>query len=300
MSPAFRLRRRTPRGPVSADGSMTLMEHIRELRDRLFKASLGIVVGLCVGLFFSGRVQDFLTQPYCDRFLKAKCGFNAATPLEPTLVKLKIALYLGLILASPIWLYQLWAFVAPGLHRRERKWAYAFVAVAVPLFLAGAVLAHFVIARGIQFLLPTDGKYELTTNIAGYIDFVTGMLLIFGVGFEFPLIVFMLNLAGVASAKRLFGWWRSAVFLTFAFTAIVTPTPDPFGMTALGIAMTGLYFAAVGAAFLNERRRARVAARSGFAGLDDDQTSALEPVLEPVEASGPVDAGEETRHDDRD
>jgi sec-independent protein translocase protein TatC len=287
VSPALRLRRRTPKRQISPDGSMTLMEHIRELRDRLFKACLGILVGLCIGLYFSKPVERFLTDPYCERFV-AGCSFNAATPLEPTIVRLKIALYLGLIIASPIWLYQLWAFIAPGLHSRERKWAYGFIAIAVPLFVAGAVLAHFVIAKGIQFLLPVDGDYQLTTNIAGYIDFVTGMLLIFGVGFEFPLIVFMLNLAGVASAKRLLGWWRAAVFLTFAFTAVVTPTPDPFGMTALGACMSLLYFAAVGAAFLNERRRAKVAARNSYAGIDDDQASEIETVLDPVETSGPV------------
>jgi sec-independent protein translocase protein TatC len=269
---------------------MTLMEHIRELRDRLFKAVLGIILGLCIGLYFSGRAQDFLTNPYCQRFLQKQCQFNATSPIEPTLVKLKIALYLGLILSSPIWLYQLWAFVAPGLHRKERRWTYGFVVVAVPLFLLGAVLAHVVITRSIHFLLPSGGKYQYTSDVSGYISFVTGMLLIFGVGFEFPLIVFMLNLSGLASAKRLFGWWRPAVFLTFAFTAIVTPTPDPFGMTALGICMAGLYFAAVGAAFLNERRRNKLRARSEFAGLADDEASPIEPVLEPVEVGGSVDA----------
>ncbi|SHN46063.1 twin-arginine translocase subunit TatC [Cryptosporangium aurantiacum] len=282
---------------------MTLMEHIRELRDRLFKAVVGIVLGLCIGLYFSLPVQRFLTEPYCSRFADGECALNATTPLEPTIVRLKIALYLGLIIASPIWLFQLWAFVAPGLHARERKWSYAFISFAVPLFVAGAVLAHFVVAKGIEFLLPVDGEYQFTTNIAGYIDFVTGMLMIFGVGFEFPLLVFMLNLAGVASAKRLLGWWRAAVFLTFVFTALVTPTPDPFGMTALGLAMSALYFAAVGAAFLNERRRAKVAARNQFAGLDDDEASQIEPVLEPVETSGPVQASETpepSRRDDVD
>nr|WP_205751736.1 twin-arginine translocase subunit TatC [Cryptosporangium phraense] len=271
------------------------MEHIRELRDRLFKACVGIVLGLCVGLYFSEPVQKFLTDPYCSRFVDQKCQLNAQTPLEPIIVKLKIALYIGLIISSPIWLFQLWAFVAPGLHRRERRWAYGFIAFAVPLFVGGAILAHFVINKGIHFLLPTNGDYQFTTDIAGYIDFVTGMLLIFGVGFEFPLLVFMLNLAGVASARRLLGWWRAAVFLTFAFTAVVTPTPDPFGMTALGGCMTLLYFGAVGAAFLNERRKARALARSGYGSLSDDEASEIEPALDPVERSGPVEPSEAPR-----
>lgn len=268
---------------------MTLVEHIRELRDRLFKAVLGIVLGMIVGLIVAGRAQDFLTAPYCERFANGVCQFNAVTPLSPLIVNLKIALYVGLILSSPIWLFQLWSFITPGLHRNERAWAYGFVAFAVPLFVAGAALAHIVVGAGLNFLLPD----EITSvDLAGYIDFVTGMLVLFGVGFEFPLVVFMLNLAGVASARRLLGWWRPAIFLIFLFTAIATPTADPFGMTALAGAMTLLYFAAVGASFLNERRRARKARRSAFGDLADDEISPLDDRIEPVGPREPIPSSE--------
>lgn len=278
---------------------MPFMEHLRELRSRLFKACLAIVAGLCIGLFFSDRVLDFINQPYCDRFA-GECRFTAQSPIEYFVLQLKVALYIGILLSCPIWLYQLWAFVAPGLHRREKKWSYIFVSVAVPLFLLGAALAHIVVAKGLEFLLPSDDSgLTVDVNIAGYFDFVTGMLLVFGVGFEFPLIVFMLNVAGLASAKKLLGWWRIAVFLIFVFTAIVTPTPDPFGMTALAIPMCLLYFAAVGAAFLNDRRRAKAERNGPYAGLADDETSSLddlEPVADREEIAPASDLG--SRHED--
>ncbi len=280
---------------------MTLIEHLLELRTRLFRASLALVVGMGIGLFFANETLDFLQQPYCDRFPIGKCPFNAQSPVDPFLLNLKVGLYLGIIASSPVWLYQLWSFITPGLHRNEKKWAYSFVSVAVPLFVAGAFLAHFVVGKGLDFLLSTqDESVAINLDVNGYFDFVTGMLLIFGVAFEFPLVVFMLNLAGVVSARRLLGWWRIAVFLTFLFTAIVTPTPDPFGMTALAVPMSLLYFAAVGAAFLNEKRRAKAQLASEFEALHDDEASELDYQVEPVETPEPVEVPEPVDTPDRD
>jgi sec-independent protein translocase protein TatC len=265
---------------------MTLMEHIRELRNRLAKACLAILVGMGGGAFFASNVLSFLNKPYCDFMLEhagtLNCGFNANSVTDPFLLQLKVAMYLGLIFASPIWLYQLWAFIAPGLHRRERRYTYAFVAVAVPLFVCGVVLAHFVVSKSLQFFLRLSPEYTITVNLVGYFDFVTGVMLLFGAAFEFPLIVVMLNFAGLVSAKKLLGWWRIAVFLMFVFSAVVTPTPDPFGMSALAACMAVLYFGAVGIAFINDRRRRK----SGlYANLDDDEVSPLEPVS-PVDGGG--------------
>lgn len=277
------------RAERAADGSMTLMEHLTELRDRLFKAALAVLLGLIIGIIIQSRVFDFLIEPYCSRFPNQPCGFNSSDPTAVFLVELKIGLYVGLILSAPVWLYQLWAFIAPGLHRNERKWAYGFAAVAAPLFALGAVLAHFVVAKGLAFLLPSlDSGIAVTVDIDGYIGFVTGMMLVFGVAFEFPLLIFLLNVAGVLSAKRLLGWWRPAVFLMFVFTAFITPTPDPFGMTALAIPMCGLYFAAVGAAFLNEKRKARAALREERESLNDNEASELDYTPEPIEEPEPI------------
>jgi len=277
-------RRRPSDFQRAADGSMTLIEHIRELRSRLFKACIGIVIGAIAGYFVAQPVQTFLTAPYCDYILARNpdglCQFNMTSPLDQFMLTLKIALYVGLVIAAPIWLYQLWAFIAPGLHKRERRYGYAFALVATPLFAAGFALGFILVSRSMQWFLGMSSTITVTVNLDGYFDFVLGVMLLFGLGFEFPLIVAMLNFAGVVSAKKLLSWWRAAIFLMFLFAAIVTPTPDPFNMTILALCMAVLYFAAVGVAFLNDRRRAR---RRPFAGVADDEASPLEPVS-PVDA----------------
>jgi sec-independent protein translocase protein TatC len=271
-------RRRPTNFQRAAEGSMTLIEHIRELRLRLFRACIGILIGTIAGYFVAGEVQKFITDPYCDYMISRgapSCQFNMNGPLDLFMLNLKIALYLGLILAAPIWLYQLWAFIAPGLHRRERRYGYTFAAVAAPLFAGGFWLGFVLVSRSIKWFLGMNATFTVTTNLDGYFDFVTGVMLLFGAAFEFPLLIAMLNFAGVVSAKRLLSWWRVAIFLMFLFAALVTPTPDPFNMTILAICMGVLYFAAVGVAFLNDRRRAR---RSEYSGLDDDEASTIEPV----------------------
>jgi sec-independent protein translocase protein TatC len=285
---AFALSKRGPsKFDRAADGSMTLIEHIRELRTRLFRASLGILAGLIVGLIVASRVQDFINAPYCDFKNLDPCRFNITSPVDPFLLNLKIGLYVGLVLGAPVWLYQLWAFVAPGLHRHERRYSYIFVAIAAPLFAAGSFLAFFVVSKSLIFFMQMADGYDLQVDLTGYFSFVTGVMLLFGAAFEFPLMLFMLNVAGILSARRMLGWWRVAIFLMFVFAAIVTPTPDPFGMTALAGAMSVLYFAAVGAAFVNDKRRGR--GKEIYAGLDDDEISPLSHDPEPVEAGERTD-----------
>lgn len=284
MSPAKR--RRESSFQRASDGSMTLIEHLRELRSRLFKACVAIVIGGVLGYLVAERVQQFMNKPYCDYYRSlhpdadTTCGFNVTSVLDPFLINLKIALYIGLIIAGPIWLYQLWAFIAPGLHRRERRYTYAFAAVATPLFAGGFVIGFLLVSRSVPFLLGISTSYTTTVNLDGYFDFVTSVMLLFGLGFELPLVVVMLNLSGLVTAKRLLSWWRVAVFLMFLFAALVTPTPDPFNMTVLALCLAVLYFAAVGVAFINDHRRGR---RNPYAGLNDDEISPIEPVS-PVDA----------------
>ena len=286
------LRRRGPSNfQRAADGSMTLIEHLRELRTRLFRASLGILVGFALGIWLAKPVLKLLQAPYCNlpsSTANGPCQFTQLGPADVFLLQLKIALWVGLIIAAPVWLYQLWAFIAPGLHRHERRYAYIFTSLAAPLFVAGAVLAYFVVSKGLQFLIGLAGDdISNTLEITRYVSFVTNMIMMFGVAFEFPLIVLMLNFVGIASGRRLLSFWRVAVFLFFLFAAIVTPTPDPFGMTALAICLCALYFGAVGVAFINDRRRGR--GKEIYAGLDDDQASPLDLTPEPVTAGEPVD-----------
>ncbi len=277
----------------AADGSMTLIEHIRELRSRLFKASLGLVAGTAIGMFFGSRIFDFLTQPYCDyeKLSTQACTFSASGgPLDPFLVTLKVGLYVGILISAPVWLYQLWAFIAPGLHQRERRYTYGFVAVAAPLFAAGVVLAHLIVSKSLHFFLSAGGHFNVVVDINGYFAFVTKMMLLFGVGFEFPLLLVMLNFAGVLRGRRMLGWWRQAIFLMFLFGAVVTPSPDPFAMSILAACMSLLYFAAVAVAMLNDRRKGR---REMYRDLDDDETSAIDfDDREPVSAGDPADLSE--------
>jgi sec-independent protein translocase protein TatC len=304
------------RGPTqferAADGSMTLMEHIRELRNRLFKASLGIAVGLVVGFALSKPVFLLLQDPYCDLLIERavipsidKCAFLQLGPADAFILRLKIALWLSLIVAAPVWLYQLWAFVAPGLHRHERKWAYWFVALATPLFAGGAVMAYFVAGKGLGFLMDSGLGGVVQLEITKYTSFMTGMILLFGVSFEFPLLLLMLNFAGVLTGRRMLRWWRIAVFIAFAFAAVTTPDPGPFGMTLFAAVLSLLYFITVGVALLNDRRKGR--GKEIYADLSDDETSTLEgyepePVTTgpPVESYEPIDEPRplERRYDD--
>ncbi|MBO3739074.1 twin-arginine translocase subunit TatC [Actinoplanes flavus] len=277
----------------AADGSMTLIEHVRELRNRLFIASLGIVAGLIVGFVISQDVFAILKAPYCDLPSSAdatgSCEFISLAVTDQLMLRLKIALWVGLIVGAPVWLYQLWAFVAPGLHRHERRWAYVFVALATPLFLAGATLAYFVIGHSLSFIMEAGVIGEPTKlEVTSYVGFVMNMLLLFGAAFEFPLLLLMLNFTGVVSARRLLSWWRTVVFLAFVFAAIATPDPGPFGMTLLAACISVLYFIAVGVAFLNDKRKGR--GKEIYAGLDDDTISPLAEERVPVGASDPVEA----------
>jgi sec-independent protein translocase protein TatC len=291
---ALALRRQGPsKFEQASDGSMTLIEHVRELRNRLFWASVGIVVGLIVGFLISRWTFHILEQPYCSlpsSWLPnskglLECKFVTLGATDQLMLRLKIALWVGLIVGAPVWLFQLWAFIAPGLHRHERKWAYVFVAIAAPLFIGGAVLAFFMIKHSLAFIM-TSGILGETTQleVTSYIGFVTNMILIFGLAFEFPLILLMLNFTGVVSARKLLGWWRIVVFLSFAFAAIATPDPGPFGMTLLAACMSLLYFIAVGVAFLNDKRKGR--GKEIYAGLNDDEISPLVDDRQPV---GPAD-----------
>jgi sec-independent protein translocase protein TatC len=289
---ALSLRRRGPsKFQQAADGSMTLIEHVRELRNRLFWASIGLVAGLIVGFILSQWVFHLLEEPYCSlpsSWVDGKCKFLVLGVGDTLILRLKIALWVGIIVGAPVWLYQLWAFIAPGLHRHERKWAYIFVAIAAPLFCAGAVLAFLVVGHSLNFIMEAGVLGEATQlEVTSYVSFVTSMILLFGVAFEFPLILLMLNFTGVVRAKRLLSWWRVVIFLSFAFAAIATPDPGPFGMTLLAAAMSLLYFIAVGVAFINDKRKGRD--REIYAGLDDDELSPLDDPREPVAAGDRID-----------
>ncbi|MEU0560590.1 twin-arginine translocase subunit TatC [Dactylosporangium maewongense] len=281
---------------------MTLMEHLRELRNRLFKACLGLVFGFAIGFWQSGNAIKLVKQPVCDVMTSRGrgCDFVQLGVADFFLLQLKVGLWLGLLITAPWWMYQLWAFIAPGLHRHERKYAYIFISIATPLFALGAFLAWFALGHGLEYLLPSEDIVHTSLDITRYVDFITTGMLVFGVAFEFPLIAMMLNFAGILSGRKLLGWWRAVVFIFFAFAAVATPTPDPFTMSGLALAMSLLYFGAVGVALINDKRKGRN--QSIYADVDDDEISSIddlapEPVAaatsvggyDPIEAPTPVD-----------
>jgi sec-independent protein translocase protein TatC len=268
------------RHDTAPDGRMPLMDHLRELRNRMIKAILAFVVGAIVGWLLFDPVWDFLKQPYCSLpqshvIDKDECSLFVNGIFSSFFLKLKISCIIGAVISAPVWLYQIWGFVAPGLYGRERRWTYVFLSVAVPLFFVGTALAYVTVDKGLAIFLgfvADDVKPLITVD--SYLGYVLTMLLVFGLTFELPLFVVVLNLAGVLSSKRIRRFQRMILFGIFVFAAVATPSADPFTMLALALPTVALFEVAALLAFLNDRRRAR--RPDPYAGLADDEASPLD------------------------
>ncbi|WP_172385348.1 twin-arginine translocase subunit TatC [Streptomyces sp. MNP-20] len=273
---------------------MPLADHLRELRNRLAKGMLAIVVVSIIAAFYSEELMEFLSDPVprCEDGKPTTGGVCAKVAymdlLSPFTTTVKVSLMVGVVVASPIWLYQLWAFIAPGLHKNERKYTYAFVAAAVPLFFGGAWLAYEIMPISMRVLLSiTPDGSENILPMDKILDFSVRMVLVFGVSFELPLLLVMLNMTGIVTGRRMLTWWRGVVMGVFVFGAVATPTTDPFGMIALAGPIVVLYFLAVGFSILNDKRRRRA---DPDAELDDDEASELDLTPQPVDDNEPVPA----------
>lgn len=272
---------------------MPLVEHLRELRNRLTKAVIAIVLVMIVAAFYSEQLMQFLADPVpkCEDFANSDGGncavvsFNTLT--SPFTTTIKVSLMAGLLVSSPIWLYQMWAFVAPGLHKHEKKYTYVFVSAAVPLFLGGAYLAYVILPISVKVLLSlTPGGSANILSLDEVLDFTIRMVLIFGLAFELPLLLIMLNVVGIVSGRRMAGWWRAVVMGVFVFGAVATPTTDPVGMLALSGPIVVLYFIAVAFSLLNDKRRRRKEAL----GPGDDEASELDLTPEDIDEVETVSA----------
>ncbi len=220
-------------------------------------------------------LQDRDTRPAGALYGSKQCTLFVTGIFDSFFLHLKIAIVVGIVLSSPIWLYQLWAFVAPGLYRRERRWTYLFVGTAVPLFVLGGGFAYLAMTHGLQFLLglvPNGALPIITINT--YLGYAMAMLLIFGVAFEVPLTLVILNLAGVLTHERFRKWRRMMIFGVFAFAAVATPSPDPFTMLLLAVPCVVLVELAEVAIWMNDRRRAR--RPSTYDGLSPDEAAPLD------------------------
>ena len=239
---------------------MSLGQHLLELRKRLFLAAAGILVGAIVGWFLSDFVWDALREPIYaiieaqDR--KAQLNYPDITSAFD--LKLKIAFYVGLVVSSPVWLYQIFAFLVPGLTRVEKQYTFGFLFTAIPLFLAGCAAGWFVLPNIVGLMTGFAPKEDAALIVAqSYLDFVLKLMIAIGVAFVLPVFIVLLNLAGVISAQSIIKSWRIAVLLITLFTAIATPAADVISMVLLAIPMVVLYFAAYGIAYLHDRRAAR-------------------------------------------
>jgi sec-independent protein translocase protein TatC len=291
---------RLPGNRQNPDGSMPLMEHLRELRNRVFKVVLFVGVGAIVGWYVYPHVWHFIETPFCRLQLQVHievsgggkgCHLYVTGIFDALFLRLKLAIITGVIISAPLWLYQLWAFIAPGLYARERRWAYFFVGASVPLFVAGGALAYLAMTKGLHFLLelvPGGGVPIITINT--YLSYALAMLTIFGIAFELPLAFVLLNLARVLPHERFAKWRRMIIFGVFLFAAVATPSPDPISMLLLAVPCVLLVELAEVFAFFNDRRRARMLADDPFPGLSPEEVAEFGLDAD-AEADRPVDAG---------
>ena len=270
------------------EGRMPLFDHLRELRNRVVKIAVAVLVGAGLAWAFYTRIWAFIQRPYCQAVKFCHPGVNGHSlvingVMDGFYLHIKVSVIAGVILTSPIWLYQLWAFVAPGLYSREKRWTYAFIGTAVPLFGLGCFFAFLAMSRGLDFFIGMSQGFTILYSADTYIGYWIAMIIGFGLCFEVPLFLVMLNLARVVTHERFKKWRRLIIFLVFVFAGIASPSPDPLTMLMLGGVVVVLVEAAEIFIYLNDRRWAR-----NHPELTDEDIDNYEPA--PVEASERIDA----------
>jgi sec-independent protein translocase protein TatC len=267
---------------------MTVTGHLRELRRRVIVVVLLICAGAVVGYLLYEPILHFLSRPYCSVDYRRRypgtpdgqCDLVYTGVLDGFTTRLKVSFIAGAVLTAPLWLFQVWRFVAPGLRRNERRYTVIFVVASTALFVLGAALAYLVLARGLQVLLGSAGAgTQALLTAQSYLSFVMLMLAVFGAAFELPLLVIMANLVGVLPASMLKRSQRLAIFLIFVFAAVATPSTDPFTMIAMAVPMCVLFEASVVFAVLHDRR---LAVRRLQPTPQDDVPSIVNPIPEPI------------------
>ena len=260
--------RRTAKPPplTSPDDRMTLTEHLRELRSRIIRCLLAIVVGIILIMAFYDPVLRFLKRPYVDLCESKPEGFCTPNlislgPLDGLTTRLSIATYGGIIIALPVILWQIWRFVVPALHQKEKRYAIPFVFSSVLLFLLGGFLAYYTLEKALEFLVSWAGEdVQAVFPVSKYISLVGLMVFAFGIGFEFPVLLVFLQLVGVLTPRTLLKGWRYAILAIFMLAAVITPSGDPYSMMMLAGPMTVFYLISIVIGKVFERRKASAAA----------------------------------------
>jgi sec-independent protein translocase protein TatC len=285
-----RLPRRAPREP-NPEGRMAVLDHLRELRRRIIIVMILIALGAVIGWLVYNPLLTVLKHPYCNipyqhrlgalNQSEGQCKLLFRAPLDGFTIRLKVSVVAGAIITAPLWLYQLWAFVTPGLRRNEKRWTVGFVIASTLLFAAGMALAYVTLSKGLDVLITQAGSgTQAGLDVTSYISFVILMLIVFGASFELPLLIVMLNAVRVLPFSVLKRGQRLGIFLIFVFAAVATPSTDPFTMTAMALPMCLLFELAVLWCFLHDRRRARRQAAEEAEQLPDDVASAVDPIPE--------------------
>lgn len=254
---------------ASPDDQMTLVEHLAELRARIIRSLLAVVIGIVVIIATYDPVLRFLTKPYralCKRKGPDFCVANlqSLAPLEGFTTRLSIATYGGIILALPVIMWQIWRFVAPALHAREKKYAIPFVLSSVLLFVLGGFVAYWTLDKALEFLISWSGQdVEANFQVSKYISLVGLMVAAFGITFEFPVLLVSLQFVGVLTPQTLVRQWRYAMVIIFVLAALITPSGDPYSMMALALPMVLFYAISVLIGLIHQRRRRKREAAAG-------------------------------------
>ncbi|MBP3087603.1 twin-arginine translocase subunit TatC [Corynebacterium sp. sy017] len=291
MSETTASKKRSWRKKKTSDGSMELIEHFQELRQRLIKCICALFVGLIIGyiwyqhsLFFIPSLGDIMLKPYCALPVDKRafsgadgqCRFLATAPFDMIMLRIKMGAIAGAVLVSPIFFYQIWSFITPGLMKNERRWARRYVSCAVLLFLAGCALAYAVLFFGLELLLTIGDKFQ-TAALTGkdYFSFVLNMFLLFGISFQVPLLLVLLNQAGLLSYKAVSKRRDITWILLAIFAAFMTPGQDPYGMVILAVTLCIMVEFSFQIMRLNDKRRKKD--RPDWLDTADDTASSLAP-----------------------
>jgi sec-independent protein translocase protein TatC len=257
---------------------MSLAEHVFELRRRVLWSLVAIVLGMALTFVFWEPVYAVLREPYCSLHPPHGCQLYAYGIFDQFNTKMRVSLIGGVVFSSPVWLYQLGAFITPALHKREKRYAAGFLGAALVLFAAGVVVAYLSLHFGLHVLLHAAGSHVQTLPaLKDYLSFVTLVLVLFGLAFEFPVVLVFLNVVGVLSAQRLRSWRRGMYFCLFAAAAVLTPSTDPFQFVLLAVPLCLLYELCVVIARVRERARRRREGRQSGPDVPDDEPSYVDP-----------------------